>query len=81
MNVKKTKNNQEIGRQPGDNAFKISDQKIVDSARDRTWNLGFRRPAPYPLGHRTCSPMGREGEALGFSIAFVFWGRCGMQTI
>ena len=26
MNVKKTKNNQEIGRQPGDNTFKIKYQ-------------------------------------------------------
>ena len=23
-----------------------------DPARTRTWNLRFRRPMPYPLGHR-----------------------------
>ena len=28
-------------------------KRKVDPARDRTWNLRFRRPAPYPLGHRT----------------------------
>ena len=26
-------------------------KKISDSAGDRTQNLWFRRPAPYPLGH------------------------------
>ena len=26
--------------------------KKVDPARTRTWNLRFRRPMPYPLGHR-----------------------------
>ena len=30
-----------------------SKKRKVDPARDRTWNLRFRRPAPYPLGHRT----------------------------
>ena len=27
--------------------------KVNDPTRGRTWNLWFRRPAPYPLGHRT----------------------------
>ena len=34
----------------------VERQKIVshsaDLARDRTWNLWFRRPTPYPLGHK-----------------------------
>ena len=29
-----------------------STKKKNDSAGDRTQNLWFRRPAPYPLGHR-----------------------------
>lgn len=27
-------------------------RKKADLARDRTWNLWFRRPTPYPLGHK-----------------------------
>ena len=28
-----------------------------DLARDRTWNLWFRRPTPYPLGHKVMSEV------------------------
>jgi hypothetical protein len=31
--------------------FKTKNQVSYDSAGDRTQNLWFRRPAPYPLGH------------------------------
>ena len=28
------------------------ESSYAEPARDRTWNLRFRRPTPYPLGHR-----------------------------
>ena len=34
---------------------KISLRIKADLARDRTWNLWFRRPTPYPLGHKVLS--------------------------
>ena len=43
--------------------FKISEnlmakKEIYDSAGDRTQNLWFRRPAPYPLGHGVLDAVG-----------------------
>ena len=47
FSTKKLKKKRNVGSK------RFSVQKIIDSARTRTWNLWFRRPTRYPLRHRT----------------------------
>ena len=41
-----------------------NEKKMNDSAGDRTQNLWFRRPAPYPLGHGVTDAVSSESLML-----------------
>ena len=48
-------------------------EQQVDPGRTRTCNLWFRRPTPYPLGHRA---DGMSGAATGLSVRAGCTGAC-----